>query len=267
MAEGHTIHRLARDLRELIGVPLSVSSPQGRFADAKLLDGLSMLATDARGKHLLARFDIASLHVHLGLAGIFVRMQPAGPPRPQVRLRLAGGTLAWDLTAPTRCEVLDEAAVKALISRLGPDPLRSDADSEKVWKRLQRYSGSVGAALLDQSLIAGVGNVYRAEALWAIGIHPARPAAVLTRTEFDQLWQTLVSMMRQGVEDGHHHNRHSSARGQSLPAPGAGSQRLQADRVPAMRHAGGGRDHRRPQGLRLSFLPGLMQGFVPFAGF
>ncbi len=202
MAEGHTIHRLARDLRELIGVPLSISSPQGRFAEAKLLDGLSMLDTDARGKHLLARFDIASLHVHLGLAGIFVRMEPAGPPRPQVRLRLAGGSLAWDLTAPTRCELLDEVAVKALISRLGPDPLRSDADPEKVWNRLQRYSGSVGAALLDQSIIAGVGNVYRAEALWAIGIHPARPAGVLTRTEFDQLWQTLVSMMQQGVEEG-----------------------------------------------------------------
>lgn len=102
MAEGHTIHRLARELRGLIGPPLSASSPQRRFPDAKLLDGLSLLDTDAHGKHLFLRFEIAFVHVHLGLAGTAYFVGASTPPKPQVRLRLADERTAWDLVAPTR---------------------------------------------------------------------------------------------------------------------------------------------------------------------
>lgn len=202
MAEGHTIHRLARQLRGLIGPPLSASSPQGRFPDAKLLDGLPLLETDAHGKHLFLRFDIGTVHVHLGLAGTAFFVEPDIPPKPQVRLRLAGQSTAWDLVAPAKCELLDEAAVKAIHARLGPDPLREDADPEQVWKRLQRYSGAIGAAILDQKAVAGVGNVYRAEVLYLMGIKPTRRADSLTRQEFYRLWQLLRSLMEQGVEDG-----------------------------------------------------------------
>jgi endonuclease-8 len=202
MAEGHTIHRLARDLRELVGPPLSASSPQGRFSDAKLIDGLPMLGTDAYGKHLLLEFEIGFVHIHLGMVGKFHRLEPAGEPGSQVRLRLATGDLAWDLVAPARCELWDREAVGALVARLGPDPLRPQSDPELVWRRLQRSSGPIGAFLLDQSVIAGVGNIYRVEALFVLGIHPSRPAAGLSRSEFDALWTTLQSMMRLGVEEG-----------------------------------------------------------------
>jgi formamidopyrimidine-DNA glycosylase len=119
-----------------------------------------------------------------------------------VRLRLAGGDAAWDLIAPATCELLDDPGVAGLLGRLGPDPLREDADPERAWTSLQAAPGDLGVILLDQSVIAGIGNVFRAEALFACGLHPSRPAASLTRAEFDRLWATVQAMLRHGVTDG-----------------------------------------------------------------
>ena len=202
MPEGHILHRLARNLGELTATPLSVSSPQGRFGEAARLNGTCMQAVEAYGKHLFLHFEPGAVHVHLGMQGKFLRLSPPSPPRPQVRLRLATGAVAWDLIAPSRCELLTDAALDEVVGRLGPDPLRPDADPDRVWERLHRYPGPVGAALLDQSVLAGVGNVFRAEALFAAGISPARPAQQLDRRDFDTLWQTLRSMMQRAVEEG-----------------------------------------------------------------
>lgn len=202
MAEGHTIHRLARDLRELIGPPLSVSSPQGKFAEARAFNRKRLRSTDALGKHLLLYFDPGIVHVHLGLLGKFVRIQPLSPPRPQVRMRLSGAEVAWDLLAPNNCEIWSEDDVESLRRRLGPDPLDPDADPEPVWQVLERFSGPIGAALLDQSVIAGVGNVYRAEVLLDAGVHPARSAFEVSREEFDLIWDSLRRRMARGVEEG-----------------------------------------------------------------
>jgi endonuclease VIII len=206
MPEGHVLHRLARDLGALAGQPLAASSPQGRFArGAALIDGVRLDAVEAYGKHLLERFAGGlTVHVHLGMAGKLLRFpDPSRLPLPQVRLRLAGDGAAWDLIAPSTCELLDDAGVGRLIARLGPDPLRDDADPDRAWARLHASSAALGAALLDQSRIAGIGNVFRAEALFACGLHPARPAASLTRAEFDRLWATVRAMMRRSVDDGH----------------------------------------------------------------
>jgi formamidopyrimidine-DNA glycosylase len=205
MPEGHVLHRMARDLAALAGQRVAASSPQGRFAaGAALVDGLRLEASEAYGKHLLERFEGGrTVHVHLGLAGRLVpAADPALAPMPQVRLRLAGDGAAWDLIAPSTCEVLDGAGVGTLLARLGPDPLRGDADPERAWARLRAGRGAIGAALLDQSVIAGVGNVFRAEALFACGLDPARPAASLTRPEFDRLWATTRAMMRHSFEAG-----------------------------------------------------------------
>jgi endonuclease-8 len=80
--------------------------------------------------------------------------------------------------------------------------LRKDADPERAWARLRRRKGPVGPALLDQTLFAGVGNVFRAEALFVHGIHPERPIPTLTREEFDALWSTLSGMLRTGLKEG-----------------------------------------------------------------
>lgn len=132
MPEGHTIHRAARDQRPgLVGRPLAVDSPQGRFAEgAATLDGRVLKAIDAYGKHLFYRFEgELALHVHLGLFGrIRLSEPPPGEPVGEVRVRLASDALVASINGPTACEVLDPAQVDAIVARIGPDPLRLDAD-------------------------------------------------------------------------------------------------------------------------------------------
>lgn len=197
---------LAADHRaDFQGQRLAVSSPQGRFADAAHLNGRALVSVDAHGKHLFYHFEGqrgAAVHVHLGLFGRFFRHRvPPPPPRETVRMRLVGVKRAVDLVGPTACALLTLAALRALRARLGEDPLRDDSDPDRAFERLRRCRAPIGAALLDQRLIAGVGNVYRAEALLAMGIHPERRAADLGRAEFDGLWTTICRMLRDGMRD------------------------------------------------------------------
>lgn len=203
MPEGHSLHRLARGLTELVGHQVGAASPQGRFP-AEQVDGCTVREVAAYGKHLLVGFDTgASVHVHLGMRGKWLRFEPVtGDPLPQVRLRLANVHVAWDLIAPSVCELLDEAAVDALIAGLGPDPLRPDGDPDEAHRRVSAHRGSIAAALLDQARLAGVGNVFRAEVLHALGMPPGRPASSVTGPEFARLWQVLRAMMVRAVEDG-----------------------------------------------------------------
>jgi endonuclease-8 len=208
MPEGHTLHRLATELQELVGQRVATSSPQGRFP-AAAVDGAMVTAVEAYGKHLLVDLaEHSSVHVHLGMRGKLLRFAPVtGAPMKQVRLRLAVLSedvpeVAWDLIAPSTCELLDAGGRDRLLAGLGPDPLRPDGDAGEAHRRLQAYRGSVGAALMDQSVLAGVGNVFRAEVLHALGVAPERAAAAITDAEFDRLWSVLTTMMAQGVEDG-----------------------------------------------------------------
>jgi len=206
--EGHTIHRLARDHAEwFAGRRVRVSSPQGRFLGTADLDGRRLVATDAYGKHLLHRYEGGrSVHVHLGLFGK-VRHHALGPrgrppaPRDTVRYRVVGAGHAIDLVGPTACELFDPAQVEALVARLGPDPIRDDADPERAWVKLQRRRSGIGRALMDQSVLAGVGNVYRAEVLFVHGLHPDVPADAVDRETWEAMWTTLVSWLRRGVRE------------------------------------------------------------------
>lgn len=204
MPEGHTIHRLARDqTRDFAGQALRVSSPQGRFAEgAEALDGRRLVTIEAHGKHLGYVFDGGGvLHVHLGLYGKFRRHKSPPPgPRGQVRLRVIGNEKAFDLNGPNCCELLSRPEWEAVRGRLGPDPLRDDADPEALWTRLQKSRGAIGALLLNQAVVAGVGNIYRSEVLHLLDIHPDRPANTLTREEFDAFWELLVELLEIGVK-------------------------------------------------------------------
>jgi endonuclease-8 len=205
MPEGHLLHRLARDQAGLVGRELRVTSPQGRFAaGAAALDGRRLAAVEAYGKHLLHRFDGDAghgLHTHLGMQGKWIRLAGHRPPRPQVRVRLATPAVAWDLIAPATCEVLDDTGWQDLVASLGPDPLAGGGE-ERAWKAVAAFPGTIGAALLDQAVIAGAGNVLRAESLFRAGVHPSTPAAVLDREAFHRVWVALVDLMEQSVEDG-----------------------------------------------------------------
>lgn len=206
MPEGHAVHRVAREHgAALAGRALVASSPQGRAAAAAArIDGRVLDRVEAHGKHLFYRFDGgAVLHVHLGRYGEFGRFEPPAPePRATVRLRLGDARGGVDLVGPAACALVDPDEEAAILARLGPDPLRADADPELAWARLRGRRSPLGAVLLDQRVIAGVGNIFRAEALHAVGIDPRRPAFALEREEFERLWATVEGMLRRGVEDG-----------------------------------------------------------------
>jgi endonuclease-8 len=226
MPEGHTIHRLAREHTQAVaGHVLHVWSPQGRHtAIAATLDQHLLERVDAYGKHLFYRWRAAPfLHIHLGLFGK-VRQSPSGSlPKPSVQLRLETRCISIDLVGATTCELVDSVRRDQILARLGPDVLASDADPDRAWERLRRRSTPIGAALLDQQLLSGVGNVYRLEALFVNGIHPERPAASLSRAEFDALWDTLRTMLRQGVEERRIVTVHPSERAAAAGANGVES--------------------------------------------
>lgn len=206
MPEGHTIHRLARDHRRLlVGRPLSVQSPQGRFAaGAAQLDGQTVTRIEPYGKHLWYRFGAGQLlHVHLGLYGTFATGPlPAAEVRGALRLRICTDTAWLDLRGPTACDLVTPAERIAVLARLGPDPLRPAANAELAWQRVARTRTPIGQLLMDQSVLAGVGNVYRAEILYRAGLSPFRPGRDVERTSWDALWRDLVGLMRAGVRAG-----------------------------------------------------------------
>jgi endonuclease VIII len=206
MPEGHTLHRLARlHRRRFAGAPVAVSSPQGRFAgSAAAVDGRVLVRAEAHGKHLFHHYgpDLV-VHVHLGLYGQFGdEPVPAAAPRGLVRMRMIGKTHYADLRGPTACELITGAEAKAIRARLGADPLRRDAVPERAWARISRSRAPLATLLMDQSVIAGVGNVYRAEALFRHRLDPRLPGRALAKAQWDALWADLVALMRDGVRRG-----------------------------------------------------------------
>jgi DNA-formamidopyrimidine glycosylase len=212
MPEGHTLRRLADDLTGAFGGRrVRTSSPQGRFAaEAALLDGTTMVGADSAGKHLFLELEgDRVVHVHLGLIGKFdvVTGVPGDlPPEPvgQVRLRVA----AWDdgrvpsyadLRGATQCALVTPEQRDAVVARLGPDPLRPDADPERAWRRISRSDRPIGDLLMDQEVVAGIGNVFRAEVLFRHRMHPLRPGRTLRRSQFQAIWDDLAMLLAEGV--------------------------------------------------------------------
>ena len=240
MPEGHSVRRLARQFGDVFtGEVLAVSSPQGRFSGgAALLDGHTMVAAEAHGKHLFLHFDNSLvLHVHLGLYGAWsfggdstfagassigaprrVGEQEAfadgdddggapyaGPPAPvgAVRVRLAGSHGWADLRGATTCETITAAEADAVLARLGPDPLRNlRGDAGRFAANVRTRKTPLAALLMDQKVIAGVGNVYRAEVLFRRRLDPLLPGAELPEADARRLWRDVVTVMNDGVADG-----------------------------------------------------------------
>lgn len=130
------------------------------------------------------------------------------PPEPvgQVRVRILTDTVVADLRGPTACEVLEPAEVAALAERLGPDPEAPTESRRKAEDRFvaraSRSNQPIGQLLMDQSVVAGIGNVYRAELLFRARIDPHRPGSAVTDDELRALWRDWVKLLRIGVETG-----------------------------------------------------------------
>jgi endonuclease-8 len=219
MPEGHITHALAGRIGHAFGGrPTAVSSPQGRFDDgAALLDGLALIDASAWGKHLFVEFERDRwLNVHLGLIGKFSVMRhqlgpdpsrlgmPQGrvPVEGQVRVRLLNDTWVGDLRAPTVCAVVTPEKVSQIQARLGPDPLRADADPGLAWSRISRSTKPIAELLMDQAVLAGVGNVYRCEVLFRHRVDPSRPGKEIRPATWLAMWDDLVTLMPLGIAFG-----------------------------------------------------------------
>lgn len=207
MPEGHAVHRLAQRLTAVFaGHEVRSGSPQGRFAAAAArVDGRVLAGAEAYGKHLFVDFDgiPERVRVHLGIYGKWRFAEGLDHPAiGQIRWRLAGGGTTADLRGPAACELLGPDESDAVIARLGPDPLRPDADPDRAFARIRRTRRSLASLLMDQSVVSGVGNIYRAELLFRHGLPPATPGDRLDAAQWRAMWDDLGALMRDGVRKG-----------------------------------------------------------------
>lgn len=203
MPEGHKLFRLALEHQPMVGKRISVSSPQGRFEEeATILDGRILRKVESYGKHLIYRWSGSIyLHIHLGLYGKYRWLQPPfQDPRGEVRIRAISRQIGFDLNGPNQCELLSRDELKQLVNRLGPDPLRSDSRPHRFQSAVRKSAKPIGNLLLDQKVIAGIGNIYRTEILFMLGIHPSRRGCELTVREIGKIWNLSKKLLKIGVK-------------------------------------------------------------------
>ena len=207
--EGHTLHRLASALGEAFaGHQVRASSPQGRFAEsAALLDGRVLGAAEAYGKHLFMTFDDDRRRARPPRAVREVRRAPRRPrgagargPGAAAARRRRRRTPTCAAPPPASCSPRPSGT--AVLARLGPDPLRADADPDAAWQRIRRSRAPIGGLLMDQTVVAGIGNVYRAELLYRHRVDPFRPGRSLRARQWQEMWDDLVALMEDGVRSG-----------------------------------------------------------------
>ncbi len=211
MAEGDTILRAARRIDAAIGgqqVSVETPNPRGRAAGIGQLDGRRFERTETHGKHLLLRFDELTLHSHLGMSGSWHAYRQGDAwrkPWGSAWAVLKGD--AWEVVqfgGPT-LKVLPARAVgrEPKLSRLGPDILAADFDPGVVVRSLRSAAGlALGDALLDQTLVAGIGNIFKSEVCFAARLDPWQPVADLSGEQLDRVVQAAHELMGHAVDQG-----------------------------------------------------------------
>lgn len=211
MPEGHTVHRIANSFNELFaGKKLTVDSPQGRFtASAKLISGSKLTKAWAIGKQMFLDFENGqTLRIHLGIYGKwrFVKLKNEELPevQGQVRARFFNGKDMADLRGPTICELIESPELTKIENRLGPDPLNPDDGTQfkRFQQRIAASKTSIGLLLMNQDVVAGIGNVYRAEILYRAKTNPHTPGNLLKPAQIRELWKDSVYLLEIGVTHG-----------------------------------------------------------------
>jgi len=215
MAEGDTILRAKHRLADaLVGQSIVVSAPnpRGRAAGIERLDGLTLEGIDARGKHLLFDFGDLVLHSHLGMSGGW----HVYPPRARWRRPRSA---AWAVLAGERAEAVQfggptlrvlsagRVAIDPQLARLGPDILADDLDLDAVVAKFRAtdQSRTLGDALLDQHLTAGIGNIFKSEACFAAGIDPWHRLSEVSDDDLRAVLDAAREQMLAAVKFGDRH--------------------------------------------------------------
>ena len=169
-----------------------------------MISGKKLSRIEAHGKNLFYFFgSLAVLHIHFGMSGAFTTFdsQLAPPPKDTTRLLLDDGSICAHLSAMTT-NIEDSSFYKTRIQTLGEDPLRVDANKEALWSKVQASKKNIGQILMDQTMIAGVGNIYRAEILFKAGVHPDVLGKDLPYAAFLQVWAQSVYLLQKGFREG-----------------------------------------------------------------
>ena len=117
-----------------------------------------------------------------------------------MRVRLVSRAHVVDINGPTICKILDEDEFIKLLDRIGPDVLRYDANPDLAFDKIARSCAPIGSLIMNQSVMAGIGNIYRSEILWRQAIHPETPGKKIDRKTFNQIWADAVALLKIGVE-------------------------------------------------------------------
>jgi len=223
MPEGDSLHRAARKLQVLVGEQVAVETPHPRAAAervAERLDGRRLLGVEAIGKNLLLSFEGGLvLRSHLRMSG-----------RWQVVERGASrhGKPWLVLTGEEREALLWNGPVLELTSRatrrLGPDILAEPPDLAAMVANLRRAQPSreLGDALLDQRLVAGIGNLWKAEALWHAGLSPWLALGEASDEELERVLVEASRLMRASLDRGR--NERAVYRKAGRPCPRCGER-------------------------------------------
>lgn len=205
-AEGRRIDRVETDARAA-----RIFRPGDRAAFARALAGARLETVDRRGKHLLVtladrRGRPVGLWSHLGMTGKWVLRAGSDPAPPHARVRLVlddGRVLHYlDPRLFGRQRVVPRADFAALpeLAALGPDPVHDGIDPDRLAARLRATRRPVKVALLDQAVLAGVGNIHASESLFAARIDPRRRGQGLAPVEVRALARAIAASLRRGIE-------------------------------------------------------------------
>ncbi|HVY97008.1 MAG TPA: DNA-formamidopyrimidine glycosylase family protein [Solirubrobacterales bacterium] len=238
MAEGDTILRAARRLEAALGgevVAAETPNPRGRAARLDRLDGRRLEAVDSHGKHLLLRFGDLVLHSHLGMSGAwhtYRRGERWRKPRRSAWLVLCGERQeAVQFGGPTlRLLSAERVRLDPQLARLGPDILADDFDPAAVLAAMRAQPDrTLGDALLDQNLLAGIGNIFKSEACFAARTDPWRRLGGLSDEELLAVLDAARRLMLDAVATGRQPHAIYRRRGPCAVCGGPVSARGQGD--------------------------------------
>jgi endonuclease VIII len=201
MPEGDSLHRAARGLQVLVGERVEVETPHPRAAVKRLserLDGRRLQQVEAVGKNLLLRFEGGIvLRSHLRMNGRW-RVDRRGAARVgKPWLVLRGGEHEAVLWNGPVLELVTDCYLRTT----GPDILGEPPDLEQMLARLRAEGDrAIGDALLDQRLVAGIGNLWKAEALWEARVSPWRGVGELGDDELRAVLEHAHTLMRTALD-------------------------------------------------------------------
>lgn len=229
MAEGDTVLRAARRIEAAVGgqeLGVRVRSGRARAAGLERVDGHRLERVEAHGKHLLLHFGDLVLHSHMGISGswhIYACGARWRKPANAAWVTLSGAEVeAVQFGGPT-LRLLSAAQLRSdpTLSRLGPDILAPEFDPEAVRIRLQASPAcELGEALLDQRLVAGIGNIFKSEACFTARLNPWRKIGELEDVELERVLKAGQQLMRESVDSGRPSRAVYHRAGQPCPACG-----------------------------------------------